>query len=124
MKDNKITPEQWGLEQCVTHALNALDEETRDYFRENSEYNDEFGRWIRNNCGLWEHGANKCAAEIVQAYLTDQITSKYLDEDTFIHPDLSFDGEIRDDVDSRLTHPDNCSAIIVEQVFKRLHDGR
>ena len=123
---NKITTDQWGLERCIMHAYLALDESTKEHFRANPDYNDEFGRWIRNTCELWEHGTAKCVADIIQAYLAKRITSKYLDENVFTHPDLPFDlgnAQQATGADSSLLHPDNCSAIIVEQVFKRLQDG-
>jgi len=123
---NKITPEQWSLEQCITHGLNGLDEATRDHFRKNPEYHDEFGRWLRNNCGLWQHGTAQCVADIVHEYRAGRLASKYLDENTFTHVDLPFDfGNTprASGADNQLVHPDNCSAVIVEQIFQRLHDG-
>ena len=126
MKNNKITLEQWGLEQCIMHGLLGLDEAAQNYFRENPEYDDEFGRWIRNSCKLWEHGTAKCVADIIQAYRAGRITSKHLDDHDFVHPDLPHEMEDytrMTNVDYKLTHPDNCSAVIVEQIFQRLHDG-
>ena len=41
MKNNKITTDQWGLEQCIMHGFLGLDKKAQDYFRENPEYDDE-----------------------------------------------------------------------------------
>jgi hypothetical protein len=110
----------------------ALDDEARHHLRSGdwggptpTMLHSTLGRWIRNECGLWKHGADRCVADIVREYKAGRLTSIYLDENRFTHPELSFDLKNTDGrgsvhIDSTLAHPDNCSVIIVEVILQRL----
>jgi len=120
---------QWSLEQCVDHALRALtDETTREAVRTGDWYTSmEFGRWIRNTCGLWEHGTDRCVADIVREYNEGNLISDYLDDNVFHHKGLAFSLENTSSetgADSSLGHPDNCSAVIMEIIVQRLNNDR
>jgi len=86
------------------------------------EFAGQLGRWIRNQCGLWEHGTDKCVADIVTEYKAGKLKSYYLDDNLFSHPDIPTYSEKPTDgeVDHTLAHPDNCSAVIVEAVLNKL----
>lgn len=143
MKRKKHNPKQWSFERCIEFAINGLGEEDRKALIEGMhfDWHSTFGRWIRNECGLWKHGTDRCVADIVQEYKAGRLTSKYLDENRFTHHELPFDlmnidnnpvwtttgttGRIKilNRVDCTLVHPDNCSAVIIETVIQRLRDG-
>ena len=110
--------------------MTALDGEARKHLRSGdwggpSMLHSTLGRWIRNECGLWKHGTDRCVADIVREYKAGRLTSIYLDENRFTHPELSFDLKNTDGrgsvyIDCTLAHPDNCSVIIVEVILQRL----
>lgn len=138
--------EQWGLSQCVDYTLSHLGKEDIRYLRtidpQDGVLHHTMGRWIRNNCKLWEHGTDRVADDIVREYNAGNIDSKHLRDNDFIHPELEFDilnakaippmkgitikdGEqVQTDTypDRTLQHPDNCSAVIIEIVVKRIQD--
>lgn len=118
---------QWGFARCVEHAFRALPESEHEPILEDPRAQMEYGRWIRNTCGLWEFGTNVCAAEIAREYTEGRLKSKLLDENRFDYPGIPFKIENTrervDEADYSLMHPDNCSAIIMEAVFTRIRDG-
>jgi hypothetical protein len=129
MKRKKTNPNQRSFEECVQFTIAALGNEDRQalidgiYF----DWHNTLGRWIRNNCKLWEYGTKRCVDDIVREYKAGRLTSKYLDENSFTHPELAFDMEHIPrnsfNVDRTLAHPDNCSGIIIQTIVQRLRDG-
>jgi hypothetical protein len=130
MKRKRFNQEQLTFEECISCVMSSLNEGERARLR-SEEYgcpamlHETLGRWIRNECGLWKHGTDRCVADIVREYKAGRLTSIYLDANRFTHPELPFDlkntegrGSIH--IDSTLIHPDNCSVIIVEIILQRL----
>ena len=130
MKRRQFDQKQLTFEECISHTMAALDDEEREHLRSGdfggpAMLHESLGRWIRNECGLWEHGTDRCVADIVREYKAGRLTSIYLDANQFVHPELSFDlkntgGRSSVHIDSTLIHPDNCSAIIMEVILQRL----
>jgi hypothetical protein len=124
MKNKKFKKEQLSLKQCVTHTLKEI---RKQDLHEVSKFNNELGRWIRNQCGLWEHGTDRCVADIVTEFKAGRLKSVYLSDNIFTHPELPFDlnNIKRMDVptDNTLAHPDNCSAVIIEAILQKMGAG-
>ncbi len=124
MKNKKFKKEQLSLEQCVKLFLDALDKEDSKNLVLQRIHDVEYGRWIRNECGLWEHGTERCVADIVTEYKAGRLKSVYLDNNLFTHPQIPFDlkniQRMDVPVDSTLAHPDNCSAVIIEAVLQKM----
>lgn len=130
MKRKRLNPEQWSLERCVEYTVKALGDEDRKALIDgiHFDWHSSLGRWIRNNCGLWKLGTNRCVDDIVREYKSGKLSSKYLDDNQFTHSQLFFDLKNTDTktirkIDCTLEHPDNCSAVIIEVVIQRLVDG-
>lgn len=143
---------QWSLQDCLDYIDRNLSEEDAEFLATASNLKMNtygvrvaFGRWIRNQCGLWTEGTDRLAHDIVEGYKRGEIRSEYLDEGTFHHQDLPFDlkntkgsglmweatkkekgvmntKQVR--VDCSLLHPDNCSAVVMEIVIRKLRDER
>ena len=130
MKRRRFDQKQLTFEECISHTMAALDDETRTYLRSEegggpAMLHETLGRWIRNECGLWKHGTDRCVADIVREYKAGRLASIYLDANRFTHPELPFDLKNADGrgsvhIDCTLVHPDNCSAIIMEVILQRL----
>ena len=130
MKRRRFNQEQLTLEECISHTMAALDDEERKHLRSGESggpaiLHSTLGRWIRNECGLWKHGADRCVADIVREYKAGRLASIYLDANRFTHPELPFylkntDGRGSVHIDCTLAHPDNCSTIITEIILQRL----
>jgi hypothetical protein len=145
MKRKKINPEQWEFERCVEFTISALGSEDRQALIDGIpfDWHSTLGRWIRNNCGLWKHGTDRCVVGIVQEYNTGRLVNKDLDNNRFTHPGIAFklenttsdtvwfslptpknpSGKTSTRVDNSLTHPDNCSSIIIDTIIQRLRDA-
>ena len=152
MKRKSTNPNQWTLERCINFTLEALSDEDREMLRtasakKRAEYNlhNTMGRWIRNECKLWEHGTDKVVEDIIREYKEGRLRSEYLDANQFVHPDLPFDimktprtpllvgmmynaknqksRKVKTRPDNSLLHPDNCSGVIIEAVVQRIQDG-
>ena len=144
MKKRTHHPDQMGFEACVEKAANALVGMDRHCLVKdpgNFAFS-EFGRWIRNNCGLWAYGTDLCVADIVREYKAGRLKSENLDRNRFVHPELPFDldnvsmdpgivgvtlkngktKKTRSRIDNTLAHPDNCSAVIIEAVVERVRN--
>jgi len=127
--------DQWTLEECITHTINAMNNKDVKFLREASRQrraalnlHNTMGRWIRNECALWEHGTNKVVADIVREYKAGNLRSESLDRNEFTHEELPFDlantREIAIQVDCELSHADNCSSVIIEAIVQRIRDER
>jgi len=91
---------------------------------------EDLGRWIRNNCGLWEDGTDRVVADIVRVHNTKKYFIQSLNDNKFVHPDIPFELKnacpygrtfARD-----LSLPDNCSSVIIEiliDILKDEHDA-
>ncbi len=132
MKRRQFNQEQLTFEECISHTMAALllNKEEREFLR-SGEYggpamlHSTMGRWIRNECGLWKHGTDRCVADIVREYKAGRLSSVYLDANQFTHSELPFDlkntnGRGSVHIDNTLAHPDNCSAIITEVILQRV----
>jgi hypothetical protein len=121
MSNKNIKPEQLSLDECVTLTRAAISAEDLPNL---SEFTNDLGRWIRNQCGLWEHGTDKCVADIVTEFNAGRLGSVYLRDGIFTHPELPDDSskvaEEDMEVDRTLAHPDNCSAVIVEAILSKM----
>lgn len=132
MKRQTHNPKQWTLEQCIEHIIKGLQPDDAATLiaagGESVLWQVELGRWIRNSCGLWEHGTDQVVGDIIRAYKSGRLKSTWLDENRFVHPQIPFDlsntKNMPTFVDCQLTHPDNCSAVIIEAVIQRLRNGR
>ena len=148
----RFPKEQWTLAQCLAYIFEHLSAEDADFMAGASEERMRthqvytlFGRWIRNNCGLWKHGTDRVAHDIVEAFKAGELQSPSLVSSRFWHRELPFDlgktrkaeylwmatkeegnvmntKEVR--VDNSLLHPDNCSAVIMEAVIAKLKNER
>jgi hypothetical protein len=128
MKRKRFPPKQLSLDECLKRIRDICSTDTLDMIRRTSPIplHDDLGRWIRNNCGLWEDGTERVIADIVQVHNTKKYFIQSLNDNKFVHPDISFDlknacphGRT---FDRELSHPDNCSSVIIEIFIAILKD--
>lgn len=121
--------EQWSLQQCldfIRHCVNNNDIDIQKLLKAQREDNvlllhNNFGRWIRNNCGLWKFGVDRVVHDIITKYESGAISPASLVDGTVAYqPYFLSAKEVAEligcgsDVDHRLSHPDNCSWVIIE----------
>ena len=120
MKRKRFPPNQFSLDDCFKCIRNACSPNTLRTICWSSPYvlHDDLGLWIRNNCGLWAYGTDLVVADIVIAYHAKKYQIPSLNDNTYVHPDIPFDlahaHPHGGTVNRELSHPDNCSAIIIE----------
>jgi hypothetical protein len=129
MKRKRFPPKQLSLDECLTRIRGACSSDTLDLIRRTSPVvlHDDLGRWIRNNCGLWEDGTERVVEDIVQVHNTKKSFIQSLNDNKFVHPHIPFmlknacpHGRT---FARELSHPDNCSSVIIEIFIAILKDG-
>ncbi len=130
MKRKRFPPNQLSLDECLKRIRDACSLDTLDMIRRTSPdaLHDDLGRWIRNNCGLWGDGTDRVVADIVIAHRDEKYQIPSLDDNTFIHPDIPFDiyHTHFGGCDRNLSHPVNCSGVIIEifiDILKNEHES-
>ena len=132
MKRKRFPPNQLSLCACLKRIRDACDSNTLDMIRctDAVALHDDLGRWIRNYCGLWKDGTDHVVADIITAYRDKKYHIESLDNCEVVHPDLPFDLKRAcphgGTFDRKLTHPDNCSSVIIEiliDILKKEHDS-
>ncbi len=132
MKRKRFPPNQLSLNECLKHIRNACSLDTLDMIRRTSSVthlHDDLGRWMRNNCGLWEDGTDRVVADIIVAYKEKRYHIPHLHTNKFVHPELPFDlknaHRYGNTFHRELFHPDNCSCVIIEiliSILKEEHE--
>jgi hypothetical protein len=132
MKRKRFPPKQLSLDECFTRIRDACNSDTLRGIRGSDpiELHDGMGRWVRNNCGLWEDGTDRVVADIVHAHITKKYFIQSLNDNKFVHPDIPFmlkNACPHGRTFSRdLSDPDNCSSVIMEifiTILKDEHDA-
>ena len=133
MKRKRFAPNQLSLDECLTSIRDACSLDTLDMIRRSSSVthlHDDLGRWIRNNCGLWEDGTDRAVVDIIAAYQGKKYHIASLDKNRFVHPNLPFElvhaCSYGQQIDRKLAHPDNCSSVIIEifiGILKNEHES-
>ena len=111
--------------------MKGVDAETAKQLVKTRDDHNDFGRWIRNNCKLWEHGTDKVVEDIIDLFWTGQCYMPALEFNRLFHPDIPVryqnimrlleGAHYAHGVDYSLNHPDNCSSIIIELVLDKLY---
>jgi len=131
MKRKRFPPNQLSLDECLKRIRDACSLDTLDMIRRTYVYalHDDLGRWIRNNCGLWKDGTDRVVADIVTVHNMKKYHISSLNKNDYVHPDISFElkhAPCGSTVDRNLSHPDNCSGVIIEiliDILKDEHDA-
>lgn len=116
----KPNPSQWGFSACLKYCLDNIPKEDQQRITRmhDGELHPTLGRWIRNNCKLWEFGTDRAVDDAIHLFKSGIINPKSLRTGELIHPELEVTLDqahqrIRG-VDYSLNHPDNISGIITE----------
>jgi hypothetical protein len=133
--------EQWSLQQCLDFIRKGVDDDTTQALLNVHEKGDistlhnEFGRWIRNSCKLWEHGTDRLVHDIIKEHERGTLSSKVMDRNQFRYGLFEISAEEAShllengsfgSVDYSLSHPDNCSWVLVDiflNTLKEEYDG-
>lgn len=114
-----------NLKECFQKINSSLNESEIEKFRNHPrsdlcQYHDSFGRWIRNNCGLWSEGGLEEIKADIQKILDNHIRIDAVIVLENIAKDYAARGS---DIDCSLDHPDNISSIIMEIYHDLLNDN-